>query len=180
MQRFTGPAFAALLAGCASGARSAADAGPEPAPPPASVTSVYAAGLTFGATSDSVVRRLGPPRRLMVEPEPNRHDASVTDTIRTVHYDDLTFTFLEAGGSGREFLVEVDAIGARPPLPGLAIGRSTRSEIVAALGEPQRVDTIADTLGLVYATPGEGAEDMVALLTVADVLRRVRWAPYVD
>lgn len=181
MRRLTGSAFAALLVGCATGGvRPAADPVPEPATPAASVTSIYSAGMTFGATRDGVVRRLGTPGRITAEPEPNRHDASLTDTIRTLYYDDLTFTFLEAGGSGREFLVEVDAIGARPPLPGLAIGRSTHGEIVAALGEPQRLDTIADTLALAYATPGEGAEDVVALLTVADVLRRVRWAPYVD
>jgi hypothetical protein len=136
--------------------------------------------MTFGTTRESIVGRLGAPNRTTAEAEPNRHDASVTDTIRTLYYDELTFTFLEAGGNGREFLLEVDASGDRPGIPGLAIGRSTRREIVAALGEPQRVDTLADTLALAYATPGEGAEDMVALLTVSDVLRRVRWAPYVD
>jgi hypothetical protein len=181
-----GSAIAVLLAGCAAGGpESVTDGAPAPVVPAAptpepSVTSVYAAGMTFGTTRDSVQRRLGPPRRTTAEAEPNRHDASVTDTIHTLFYDDLTFTFLEAGGSRREFLLEVDASGGRPAIPGFAIGRSTRGEIVAALGEPQRVDTIADTLALAYATPGPGAEDFVALLTVRDVLRRVRWAPYVD
>ena len=174
-------AVVALLAGCSAGGQErAVEDAPVPAESEASVATVYAAGLTFGTTRDSVTGRLGAPDRSTAEPEPNRHDASVTDTIRTLRYDDLAFTFLEAGGSGREFLVEVDATGRRPPLPGLAIGRSTRSDIVAALGEPQRVDTITDTLALAYATPGEGAENVVALLTVGDVLRRVRWAPYVD
>ena len=174
-------AVAAMLAGCSAGTTGGTDGGVlAPAPSDASVTTVYAAGMSFGTTRDSIARRLGAPDRTSVEAEPNRHDASVTDTIRTFYYDDLTFTFLEAGGSGREFLLEVDASGSRPPLPGLAIGRSTRGDIVTALGEPQRVDTIADTLALAYATPGEGAEDVVALLTVGDVLRRVRWAPYVD
>ena len=171
----------ALLAGCsAGGPERAAERAPVPAESEASVATVYAAGLTFGTTRDSVTGRLGAPHRSTVEPEPNRHDPSVTDTIRALRYDDLVFTFLEAGGSGSEFLVQVDATGSRPPLPGLRIGRSTRSDIVAALGEPQRVDTMADTVALAYATPGEGAENVVALLTVGDLLRRVRWAPYVD
>ena len=176
-------AVGALLAGCAAGG---AETGAEPAPAPAAagpattVENLYDAGMTFGSTRDSIVQRIGRPERTTTETEPNRHDPSVTDTIRTLHYDELTFTFLEAGGSGREFLLEVDASGRRPQLPGLAIGRSVRGDITAALGEPQRVDTIADTLALVYATTGPGAENIVALLTVDDTLRRVRWAPYVD
>ena len=182
------PALALLaLAACRSdpvlapsGAEAPSRAG-APSSASAAITGIYEAGLAFGAARRDVTRRLGRPDSAHTAPSPNRHDTTATDTVRYLRYRGIAYIFLQPAGAAHEFLLEVESTApGRPDLGPLRIGRSTPAEVRARLGEAGRTDTVADTLALWYARPGESADDMVGLFHVRDTLRLVRWQPYVD
>lgn len=134
----------------------------------------------MGTGHDSVIAALGEPVESSVEAQPNRHDPSATDTVRTLEYPAATWTFLEAGGT--EFLVQVQTQASGGPLDvaPLRPGRTSRAAITGFLGAADRVETRADTTVLWYERPGSVAGDMVALHLTRDTLRQITWAPYVD
>lgn len=88
----------------------------------------------------AVLDRLNQPRRVERTPEPNRHDPSQTDTIRTLHYDGLDIEIYEVSASGKELASRLAVTGSGyETADGLHVG-STREQVEEALGEPTEVD----------------------------------------
>jgi hypothetical protein len=152
-----------------------------PARPDSAIAALYRAGLAFGDSRGAVTARLGGPDSANTSASPNRHDTTVTDTVRFVRYGRLAYIFLQPARAQHEFLLQVESSApGRPDLRPLAIGRSSADAIRSRLGAAVRTDSLADTLAFWYTNAGEAADDMVGLYLVRDTLRLVRWVPYVD
>ena len=100
-------------------------------------------GLTANALDRdrlAVLGRLNRPRRVERTPQPNRHDPTQTDTVRTLHYDGLDVEVYEVSASGKELASKLEVTSsAYETADGLRVG-STHEEVERALGEPTEVD----------------------------------------
>lgn len=109
-----------------------------PAPPVPSACDVSRGTLgMLGSSRDAVRAVLGPPSRLAVQEQPNRHVPGAIDRLHVMSWDGLEITIHEAPTVDREFLSGVIATGqGRVPVSSW-IGR-TREALEEALGEPVR------------------------------------------
>ena len=88
----------------------------------------------------SILNRLNRPRRVTRTPEPNRHNPSQTDTLRTLHYDGLEIEVYEVSASGKELASRLEVTGSTyETADGLHVG-STREAVELALGQPSSTD----------------------------------------
>lgn len=132
-----------------------------PAPPaPAVAALIHDALRTDGSISRPVlVRRLGPPARVAIEPVRNQYGPGTTDTIRTLTYPGLRAMLYEATQSTRNFLIRLVLTDSRYVSPeGLRVGMRP-PQVVSAIGPPTERDP--QTGELIYA---EGATMPTALI----------------
>ena len=122
-----------------------------PAPPAPAVSQlIHDALRTDGSISGPVLlRQLGPPERVTIEPIQNQYGSGATDTIRTLTYPGLRAMLYEATQSTRSFLIRLVLIDGRYASPeGLRVGMRP-PQVIAAIGPPTERDTPAGEL--IYA-----------------------------
>lgn len=122
-----------------------------PAPRTPAVSQLIRDALrTDGSISrPALIRRLGPPERILIEPIQNQYGAGTTDTIRTLTYPGLRAMLYEATQSTRNFLIRLVLTSGRYTSPeGLRVGMRS-AQVVATIGPPTERDQ--QTGELVYA-----------------------------
>ena len=167
----------AFVAGCGRSARqsSAPVLGPDSV-----LNRLNTVGATMGGSRRDFVNRHGSPLRIRGTTSPNRHGAG-TDSVFTLEYEQLRATILQSGFDRREFLVSVESENPNVALPGgLKIGTAVSRTVVERLGTPSSRAAAADTTFIRYEVPVPERNGLVTLVLVRDILRRVRWDPYVD
>lgn len=132
--------------------------------------------LVDAAGDPALLGRLAPPQRTEATPQPNRHDPSQTDTLRTLHYDGLQLTVYDVAGSERTLLQSIEVTSAAYATDaGLRVG-STRADVAAALGAPERTED-----GAAVYTVGSGPTPPALHVRYAgDAVERLTYHFYVD
>lgn len=128
-----------LLAGCNRGAQQAAD-GVSQQEADTPVEAFFRFGpVEMGRSRESVRRALGAADSTAASVVANRHDASVNDSVFTLHYGGLAVEIYRASYDGKELLTSLritDNRFLRPESP-LRIGMS-RDDILLVLGDAER------------------------------------------
>ena len=125
--------------------------------------------------------RLGEPRRITAEAEPNIHDATATDTVVQWAYDRFRLVFLVV--AGRDLLVEARAGPDDPAIGTLIRSFGTLAAADSTLGAPGSTSIVGDTMVYHYdiSEPDIGVSgDAINLYFVNGRLVSVAAVPYVD
>lgn len=121
-----------------------------PPPAPAVAQLIHDALRSDGSISrPALLRRLGPPQHVTIEPIQNQYGTGATDTIRTLTYSGLRAMIYEATQSTRNFLIRLVLVDGRYASPeGLRVGMRP-PQVIAAIGPPTEWDDV--TGELIYA-----------------------------
>lgn len=128
--------------------------------------------VEIAATRAALAEALGTPDSTSFRTVTNAHDASVTDTIFTIHYPGLAVELYRATFDGRELIAAMhiaDNRWLRPESP-LQLGM-TREQVRLALGEPER-DEDGD-LFYTCASCNLDGQDSLELLMERGTLQRI-------
>jgi hypothetical protein len=132
-----------------------------------------------GGTRAELAAALGPPDSVHSRAVPNRHDATVTDSIVTLFHDGLVAEFHFAGYDGKEILAALqisDDRYLRPDSP-VRLGED-EAAVRAALGEPD----VADIDFLEYTCEGclVAGHEAVVFVLERGAVRRIDLRCWVD
>jgi hypothetical protein len=171
--------FVLLLAACRGGG----DEVPEDVSQQSAETPVEAffryGPVAYGGDRAELQRTLGSPDSVTAASVANRHDASVTDSVFTLHYPGITIGIYRASYDGRELLESVaitDDRHLRPESP-LRLGLA-EDEIRLLLGEP---DAVAEgTLQYSCSTCDAAGHDLLELELGRSGLRRITLEYWLD
>ena len=125
--------------------------------------------------------RLGEPRRITADAQPNIHDATATDTVVQWAYDRARFVFLVV--AGRDLLVEARASADDPAIGPLIRSFGTFTAAESTLGVPGSPSILGDTMVYEYniSEPDIGISgNVINLYFVGGRLVSVAAVPYVD
>jgi len=167
------------LAACGGdGGRAAEDVAQQSAETP--VEAFFRFGpVAYGETRAELAQRLGTPDSITIDTVPNKHDASVTDSVFTLHYAGIAFEVYRATYDGRELLAAVtvtDDRHLRPESP-LRLGLP-ESEVRLLLGEPDAATE--DGLSYHCSTCDAAGYDQLELQLGRSGLRRITLHYWLD
>lgn len=152
-----------------------------PPPPPAdTITPVLlAAGRQWGTTEDEIRRSLGAPDEVTLEPYPNQHDTTKTDTIVRLMYRDLTVALYRVTESSADILLQVVLSRSGRGLPfGIDVG--TRREEVAAIRAPTRESLDDDRNETLEYQGSMESPGLVRFVLRRDRVQRIEWVYFID
>ena len=128
--------------------------------------------VELGPTRSDFQRQLGAPDSAASQPLPNPHDASITDSVITLHYPGLVADVYRAGFDGRELLAALRITSDRYLRPESPLRIDTPADELQVLLGPADEDQEGD---LVYrcASCTMGGNDAVRLLIDRGALREI-------
>lgn len=127
-----------------------------------------------GVDTLAVIDQLPEPQRVEEKTRENRHMPGAVDTLRTYHYDGLTFTVVFAAND-KELLQEVRVTGeGYETEQGLRVGLP-RAEVQQMLGQSTRTED-----GVAVYEMGDEATDVLRVRYQNDRVAELAWNFYID
>lgn len=149
--------------------------------PPHLLDQIWSDATRSGSTRAAVQANLGVPLEISSTTRENPF-CGAQDSIFVLHYEDLQFQFIRSGCNEREFMLGVEYMSSNRLPQAIAVGRTTRTDLVRLFGSSEMVMEKGDTTAVGYPVPATefGPGEYVFFYLVADTVRAVEVSFYVD
>ena len=149
--------------------------------PPHLLDQIWSDATRSGSTRAEVQAALGAPLEIHSATRANPF-CGAQDSIFVLHYEDVQFQFIRSGCNEREFMLGVQYMSSNRLPQAIAVGRTTRTDLVRLFGSSEMVMERGDTTAVGYTVHAteHGPGEYVFFYLVADTVRAVEVTFYVD